>query len=178
MIKLTIIIPVYNEIKTIEKLIKKILKINIKKQLIIVDDGSSDGTEQILKKYKSKIDKLIFHKKNLDKKKLKKFNKFNVVLLPITLKDGVLDVNEAILSMAELGAQRVLVEGGAELLTQLINKKLVDILYWFRASKLIGKDGLNAVSNLSVSKMKSVKELKLISSMQIQTDTLEVYERK
>ena len=47
---------------------------------------------------------------------------------------------KAILSMAELGAQRVLVEGGAELLTQLINKKLVDILYWFRASKLIGKD--------------------------------------
>ena len=67
MIKLTIIIPVYNEIKTIEKLIKKILKINIKKQLIIVDDGSSDGTEQILKKYKSRIDKLIFHKKNRGK---------------------------------------------------------------------------------------------------------------
>ena len=67
MIKLTIIIPVYNEIKTIEKLIKKILKINIKKQLIIVDDGSSDGTEQILKKYENRIDKLIFHKKNRGK---------------------------------------------------------------------------------------------------------------
>ena len=67
MIKLTIIIPVYNEIKTIEKLIKKILKINIKKQLIIDDDGSSDGTELNLKKYKSRIDKLIFHKKNLGK---------------------------------------------------------------------------------------------------------------
>ena len=67
MIKLTIIIPVYNEIKTIEKLIKKILKINIKKQLIIVDDGSSDGTERVLKKYKKSIDKLIIHKKNLGK---------------------------------------------------------------------------------------------------------------
>jgi len=67
MIKLTIIIPVYNEIKTIEKIIKKILKINIKKQLIIIDDGSSDGTEIVLAKYKNKIDKLIIHKKNLGK---------------------------------------------------------------------------------------------------------------
>jgi len=67
MIKLTIIIPVYNEIKTIEKLIKKILKINIYKQLIIVDDGSSDGTQLVIKKYKKFINKLIIHKKNRGK---------------------------------------------------------------------------------------------------------------
>jgi glycosyltransferase involved in cell wall biosynthesis len=67
MIKLTIIIPVFNEIKTVEKLINKILKLNIKKQLIIVDDGSSDGTEFILKKLKKKIHKIITHKKNLGK---------------------------------------------------------------------------------------------------------------
>lgn len=67
MIKLTIIIPVYNEIKTIEKLINKILILNIKKQIIVVDDGSSDGTELILKKLKKKISKLITHKKNLGK---------------------------------------------------------------------------------------------------------------
>jgi len=67
MIKLTIIIPVYNEIKTIEKLIKKVLKIDIKKQLIIIDDASNDGSNKILEKYKNKIDKIIIHKKNLGK---------------------------------------------------------------------------------------------------------------
>jgi glycosyltransferase involved in cell wall biosynthesis len=67
MIKLSIIIPVYNEIKTIEKLINKILKLNIKKQVIVVDDGSSDGTQLILKKFKNKIDKLIVHNKNRGK---------------------------------------------------------------------------------------------------------------
>jgi len=67
MIKLTIIIPVYNENKTIEKLINKILKLNIKKQVIVVDDGSTDGTNFILKKLKKKIHKIIIHKKNLGK---------------------------------------------------------------------------------------------------------------
>ena len=64
---LTIIVPVYNEKKYINLLINKLINLKkIKKQIIIVDDGSSDGTTDILKnKFKKKklIDKLIFHKK-------------------------------------------------------------------------------------------------------------------
>ena len=67
MIDLTIIIPVYNEIKTIEKLLNRVFKINIKKQIIVIDDASIDGTSKILKKYKKKIDKLITHKINKGK---------------------------------------------------------------------------------------------------------------
>ncbi len=67
MSKLTIIIPVYNEIKTIEKLLNKIISLDIKKQIIVVDDGSRDGTQLILKKFNKKIDKLIFHKENYGK---------------------------------------------------------------------------------------------------------------
>ena len=55
MIDLTIIIPVYNEINTIEKLLKKVLSINIKKYLIIVDDCSNDGTNKILIKYSNML---------------------------------------------------------------------------------------------------------------------------
>jgi dolichol-phosphate mannosyltransferase len=65
--KVTIIIPVFNEKKYIEKIIKKIIKnIKFNKQIIVVDDYSSDGTRKIIKKIK-KIDKIIFHKKNQGK---------------------------------------------------------------------------------------------------------------
>ena len=52
---LSIIIPVYNEKKTIRIIINKILKIkNLNKQIIIVDDGSTDGTTNELKKFSKK----------------------------------------------------------------------------------------------------------------------------
>ena len=65
--KLTVIIPAFNERKSIEILLSRIFEINISKQIIIVDDCSTDGTKNILKKYQDKINKLIFHNKNLGK---------------------------------------------------------------------------------------------------------------
>ena len=54
--KLSIIIPVYNEKNTIQKLLNKIYKLkNIKKQIIVVNDASTDGTRIILEKNKKKL---------------------------------------------------------------------------------------------------------------------------
>ena len=53
--KLSIIIPVYNEKKTIEKLLNKINKlVDIKKEIIVINDASTDGTLDILIKKKKK----------------------------------------------------------------------------------------------------------------------------
>ena len=65
--KLTIIIPAFNEKKTLPILLKRISKIKIKKQIIIIDDNSTDGTQIFLKRLKRGVDKIIFHKKNLGK---------------------------------------------------------------------------------------------------------------
>ena len=64
---LTIIIPVYNETNTIVKIIDQILKTKIKKQIIVVDDCSTDGSKEKIIKNKRKIHKIVFHKKNLGK---------------------------------------------------------------------------------------------------------------
>ena len=66
--QLTVIIPVFNEINSIEQLLIKVLNNKIDKQIIVVDDHSSDGTRELLiNKFKNKVDKIIFHKKNLGK---------------------------------------------------------------------------------------------------------------
>ena len=56
--KVSIIIPAYNEEKTIGKLLDKIIKIqlnqiNFEKEIIVVDDGSDDNTSNICEKYQN-----------------------------------------------------------------------------------------------------------------------------
>ncbi|MDW8056595.1 MAG: glycosyltransferase family 2 protein, partial [Elusimicrobiota bacterium] len=67
--KLSIIIPVYNEEKTILAVVDKVLKTDfgISKEIIIVDDGSTDETPSILKKLQISDCKIIFHTTNKGK---------------------------------------------------------------------------------------------------------------
>jgi len=66
--KLTIIIPAYNEINSIEEVINRVLKTNFNKEIILVDDYSKDGTRELIKKKLfNKVDKVIYHKKNMGK---------------------------------------------------------------------------------------------------------------
>ncbi len=84
---LSIIIPVFNEANTLEKIIDKIHKVNIhNKEIILIDDGSTDNTKEIIKKkIAQKVNKVITHKKNLGKgaaiRSAKEFIKGNYVII-------------------------------------------------------------------------------------------------
>ena len=65
--KLSVIIPVYNEASTIKSLIDKVLQVPVEKEIIVVDDYSTDGTKSILQKIKNPIIKVFYHRINQGK---------------------------------------------------------------------------------------------------------------
>src|SRR3989338_478147 len=67
--KLSIIIPVYNESKTINELLRRISKVDlgkIKKEIILVDDFSTDGSRKVIEKLDRKYIK-VFQPRNMGK---------------------------------------------------------------------------------------------------------------
>ena len=67
--KTSIIIPCYNEEKTIEKIVNKIIDLNdLDLEIIIIDDNSTDSSKKIIEtKIKNKIYKVIYNEKNFGK---------------------------------------------------------------------------------------------------------------
>ena len=66
--ELSVIIPVYNEHATIKEIVERVKSVEPKdKEIIIVDDGSTDGTREILRTLRSDRVRVILHEKNTGK---------------------------------------------------------------------------------------------------------------
>jgi glycosyltransferase involved in cell wall biosynthesis len=48
-LKLSVVMPVYNEAKTVREIVRQVQAVPIEKEILIVDDGSTDGTREILR---------------------------------------------------------------------------------------------------------------------------------
>jgi len=66
--KLSVVIPVYNEKNTIEEILRRVKNTGRADEIILVDDGSTDGTRELLRTMASPpAVKVVFHEKNLGK---------------------------------------------------------------------------------------------------------------
>jgi glycosyltransferase involved in cell wall biosynthesis len=66
--KLSVIIPVYNEVESIQVILKRVQEQNLAHEIIVVDDGSKDGTRNILKELDGKNGvRVILHEHNKGK---------------------------------------------------------------------------------------------------------------
>ena len=68
-VTLSVVIPAYNEINTAETLLRRVREVPLNLEIIVVDDGSTDGTRDLLQRLESEglIDILVFHEVNRGK---------------------------------------------------------------------------------------------------------------
>ena len=65
--KLSVVIPVYNEVATIREILERVRAVPVPKEIVVVDDGSSDGTRDVLRSLSSPDLVVMFHEKNRGK---------------------------------------------------------------------------------------------------------------
>jgi glycosyltransferase involved in cell wall biosynthesis len=64
---LSVIIPVYNEKNTVLPLLEKVLAVPLEKEIVVVDDGSTDGTRELLAAVRNPDVRVILHDRNRGK---------------------------------------------------------------------------------------------------------------
>ncbi len=129
-----------------------------------------------LKIFKNKNRRIYLFYSDKIKKKILKLK--NIKYIKIKEVDNVLDIKAMIMNIVKLGYMRILVEGGAKLSASLINEDLIDEIAWFRSSKIMGNDGIDAISNLNINQIAHLKKFKLITTNTIEDDQLSVYRKK
>ena len=65
--RLSVVIPVYNERSTIEEVLRRVQQVDIDKEIVVVDDGSTDGTRELLERICVANVKVIFQPANRGK---------------------------------------------------------------------------------------------------------------
>lgn len=66
---LSVVMPVYNEQETLDRIVRRVASTTLKAELVAIDDGSTDGSLEILRRLESEglIDRVIVHERNLGK---------------------------------------------------------------------------------------------------------------
>jgi glycosyltransferase involved in cell wall biosynthesis len=65
--KLSIVIPVYNEVATIDEILKRVQSVPYDKEIIVVDDASTDGSAEQLRQISDQNTTVFFHERNSGK---------------------------------------------------------------------------------------------------------------
>ena len=107
------------------------------------------------------------------------FAECGVVLLPVPSDAaGSIDIMAALAALAERGLTRLLVEGGGRLAAAFLRARMVDRLECFRASRLIGGDGVAAVAAFGVDTLALTADFDCVGVRRAGVDLWESFVRR
>jgi glycosyltransferase involved in cell wall biosynthesis len=67
-LRISVVIPIYNEKDTVEEIVRRVRAVSIPKEIILVDDGSTDGTRELLAEMEGEPDlRVFYHERNQGK---------------------------------------------------------------------------------------------------------------
>lgn len=113
-----------------------------------------------------------------DAERLRALEGCGVVVIRVEPREaGQPDLGKALESIADRGITRLMVEGGARLAAALMSADLVDRLIWFRASGIIGGDGVPALAGMGVDHLADQKRFRRVAVRRVDDDLMESYER-
>lgn len=88
------------------------------------------------------------------------------------------DIGSVLQSLAELGINNLLVEGGAQIHASFLKAKLFDTLVIYRAPTMLGAEAKSVVSDLNIDTLAQRIDLETLSLKQVGADHLEIYATK
>lgn len=120
------------------------------KRIILDTNLELNFNSNLVKKNKDKNLIILTSQKNINKKsKIEFYKKKGIELIFLPEKKGKLDLNKALLSLAEKNIISILVEGGSKLFSSFIRQKLEDEILIFVSPKILG-NGVPLCANLGI----------------------------
>jgi len=105
------------------------------------------------------------------------FHDCGVELIEVPAAGETVDLAAAFQELGKRGLTRVLVEGGATLAAALLRAGLVDQIAWFRAPRLIGGDGIPAITAFGIDKLAATPRFERVAVEALGDDVLETFHR-
>jgi glycosyltransferase involved in cell wall biosynthesis len=152
--KLSVIIPVYNEKNTIAEVVRRVQQVNIPKEIIVVDDCSTDGTRELLRTLPESNDlKIIFQSRNAGKGAALRTGFIASTGDILIIQDADLEYDPA--EYPEL--LRPILDNKADVVygSRFLSGPHRVLLYWHRVGNLVLTTLSNIMTNLNLTDMET-----------------------
>jgi len=109
--------------------------------------------------------------------KFLQINPQNLVIFCEVINEKI-DLENALKKLNEIGINSILIEGGSSIITQFLQKNLVDELIWIQAGMIIGNDGLEAIGKLGITILnEAINNFQLQKFWNCDNDLIRVYQK-